>query len=70
MPCDEAANTDPGALPREQRQAHGAGDWLDEVAADACGARAMTILMQAIVRDADPRAIATARRLRQALGDA
>jgi hypothetical protein len=69
-----SANTDRGALSFEQRRLthapRGAGDWLDEVAAEACGARAMTILLQAIARDADPCAIATARKLQQAFGDA
>jgi hypothetical protein len=66
-------NTETGGLPFEQRRqpasGRGASDWLDEVTADACCARALTILVQAIARDGNHHALTTARHLQQALGE-
>ena len=46
-----------------------ASDWLDEMTADVCGARAMGILLHAIATDASPHARATASTLHQAVSD-
>jgi len=74
MPHARKGTNERAALPFEQRRlpstSRGATDWLDEVTADVCGARALTILLHAMVHDANPHAIATTRQLHQALADA
>ncbi len=72
MPFVKTGPDDGVLRPMEGRGApgaRGASDWLDEVTADACGARGLAILLHAIVHDANPRAIATARQLQHAFAD-
>lgn len=64
MPPAVSTSAD-AALPQARR----GSDWLDELTVDATSARALAILLQAVVRDAEPRAITTARQLQRALGD-